>query len=368
MRLCLYTATFLPTLGGAELVLHHLAAGFVQRGHAVTVLAPKLRGLDNRLAAPYRLSRYARPSSKRWGVRQVLVHLLAERLRSGMDLLHCHGAYPPAYVGGTFKRWFGLPMVVRPHGSDILPGEWIRRVPRLEARLRQGLAAADLVIAQSGALEEEIRALGVPSERVKRIPNGLHVGDFAVEPGESRGTPYLAAIGSLTRKKGFDLLLRAFTLVRGKHPNVALRIAGAGPEEGMLRRLITDLGLEHAVELVGVLTGREKVAFLQQALLLVSSARREPFATANLEAMAAGLPIVATRVGGNPEIVRDGVTGVLVPPDDPAALADAILALLGDAEERRRMSAAAREHVKAYDWSVIIERYLEAYAGVLPAG
>jgi L-malate glycosyltransferase len=121
MNLCLYTATFLPTIGGAELVLHALASALTAQGHSVTVLAPLVRRADNQVEAPYRLRRYQRPSSKRFGVRQILLYLLHEYWRRPFDVLHCHGAYPPAYVGATLKRLLNIPMVVRPHGSDILP-------------------------------------------------------------------------------------------------------------------------------------------------------------------------------------------------------------------------------------------------------
>ena len=178
MNLCLYTATFLPTIGGAELVLHELATQLTRLGHRITVLAPYVRHADNRMATTYRLRRYQRPSSKRFGVRQILLYLLHEYWRRPFDVLHCHGGYPPAYVGATFTRWFNIPLVVRPHGADILPGEYIRTNPRLERRLRLALAAADLVIAQSAFLQRESLALGVPPQKIRLIPNGVRLADF----------------------------------------------------------------------------------------------------------------------------------------------------------------------------------------------
>lgn len=137
MRLGFYTFSFLPVMGGAELLLHGLAEALVERGHAVTVWAPRVRGAENRVAARYRLRRYARPSSKRFGVRQTLPRLLLETWGRRPDVLHCHGAYPAGYVGAAFKRLTGTPMVIRPHGADILPGEWIAGDARLAARMQR---------------------------------------------------------------------------------------------------------------------------------------------------------------------------------------------------------------------------------------
>ena len=174
MNLCLYTATFLPTIGGAELVLHELASALAGHGHGVTVLAPFVRRADNHLKAIYHLRRYQRPSSKRFGVRQVLLYLLHEYWQRPFDVLHCHGAYPPAYVGAAFKRLLKTPMVVRPHGADIIPGEFIRAHARLEARLRSAMGAADLVIARAGAMTiAELAACGCPAILVP-LPQAIY--------------------------------------------------------------------------------------------------------------------------------------------------------------------------------------------------
>src|SRR5574341_2245571 len=107
MRLGFYTFSFLPTVGGAEILLHGLAESLVERAHEVTVWAPRVRGKDNRITTRYRLRRYARPSSKRFGARQTLPMLVLETWRRRPDVLHCHGAYPAGYVGAAFKRLTG---------------------------------------------------------------------------------------------------------------------------------------------------------------------------------------------------------------------------------------------------------------------
>jgi glycosyltransferase involved in cell wall biosynthesis len=368
MNLCLYTATFLPIIGGAELILHELASFLAAQGHGVTVLAPYVRRADNRVEAPYRLQRYQRPSSKRFGVRQVLLHLMYAHWRQPFDVLHCHGAYPPAYVGATFGRIFKRPLVVRPHGADILPGEYIRAHPRLAQRLRRALAAAHLVIAQSEFLQREIKALGVPDAKIRLIPNGVRVAQFQekLQP-PPWPYPYILAVGSFSRKKGFDVLLRAFAdLVKQEHA-VHLVVAGAGKDLPVYERLIAQLAIQERVHLVGIVRGSQKVQLYQHCLFFVCPSRREPFAAVNLEALAAGKPIVATAVGGNVEVVIEGGNGLLVPPEDPQALAARMLMLLQDPALRAMMGQESAHLAQRYDYQVTLPRYTavfeEAIAG-----
>ncbi len=122
MRLGFYTFSFLPIIGGAKLLLHSLAGSLTDRGHQVTVWAPRARGRDDRVAARYRLRRCARPSSKRFGARQTLTQLFLQTWGRRPHALHCHGAYPVGYVGAVYKRVTGTPLLIRPHGADTLRG------------------------------------------------------------------------------------------------------------------------------------------------------------------------------------------------------------------------------------------------------
>jgi glycosyltransferase involved in cell wall biosynthesis len=366
MNLCLYTATFLPTIGGAELVLHALASALAAQGHRVTVLAPVVRHANNHVEAPYRLRRYQRPSSKRFGVRQILLYLLHEYWRRPFDVLYCHGAYPPAYVGATLKRLLRIPMVVRPHGSDILPGEFIRANPRLERRLRRALAAADLVIAQSEFLRREMLSLGVPDRKIRLIPNGVCVAEFQpVGSPPPLPFPYVLAMGSFSRKKGFDVLLRAFASVAAEDPSTHLVMAGAGKELTLYTAFVHEHGLQDRVHFVGIVEGAFKIQLYQHSLLFVCPSRREPFATVNLEALAAGKPLVATSVGGNAEVVSEGGNGFLVPPDDPEALATRMLTLLKDPVLRATMGRLSSDLARRYDWHIILPQHMGAFEQAL---
>jgi glycosyltransferase involved in cell wall biosynthesis len=343
-----------------------VASALVAEGHSVTVLAPWVRRADNRVEAPYRLRRYQRPTSKRFGVRQILLYLLHEYWRRPFDVLHCHGAYPPAYVGAAFKRLVNVPMVVRPHGSDILPGEFVRANVNLERRLVQGLSAADLIISQSHSLWRELRSLGVPDGKMRMIPNGVHVAEFRpVESAPPLPHPYILAMGRFSPKKGFDVLLRAFTRVAAEDPAMHLVLAGAGRGLAAYTALVRQHHLQERVHFVGIVEGVAKRQLYQHCRFFVCPSRREPFATVNLEALAAGQPIVATAVGGNLEVVSEGENGFLVPPDDPEALATRMLTLLKDPALRATMGQVSSALARRYDWQVILPAYSAVFAEAL---
>ena len=366
MNICMYTDTFLPDVGGAELMLDNLAARFAERGHRVLVLAPQVRGKDNNLQRNYQLVRYRRPFSKRFLARQTLPRLLALHCRHRFDLIHCHAAYPQAYVAHTLKRWLGLPVVVRPHGTDVIEGELIRRHPLLDARLRATLPSVDAVIAQGRFLADIAGQLGVPTDRTCVIHNGVDVAAYRGQLCATEDRPYLLTMSNLRRRKGVDVLLRAFAQLQ--NADVDLVIAGRGSQEGELRKLAESLRLGSRVRFIGQVFGGQKRALFRNAVAYVCPSRREPFANVILEALAAELPVVATAVGGNLEMVEPAVNGLLVPPDDVSSLAQALDSLLADDERRGRLAAQSSRRAADFDWSVITSQYLAVYEQVLAGG
>ncbi len=165
MNICFYTDTFFPLVGGAEMVLHHLATELVRLNQQPVVLAPRIRHLSNTIDVGYPVYRYRQPFSKRYFARQTLWKLWQLHRQQRFDILHCHAGYPQAHVGIALCRWYRLPMVVRPHGSDIVPGGRIRKHLKLEQRLRNALNATNKVIAQGEHLKNLILELGVKAER-----------------------------------------------------------------------------------------------------------------------------------------------------------------------------------------------------------
>jgi glycosyltransferase involved in cell wall biosynthesis len=169
-------------------------------------------------------------------------------------------------------------------------------------------------------------------------------------------------MGSFSPKKGFDVLLRAFAALTAAEPAVHLVIAGAGRELPAYSALVHNNGIQDRVHFVGVVQGVQKVQWYQHCLFFICPSRREPFATVNLEALAAGKPIVATAVGGNMEVVVQDGNGFLVPPDDPDALMRSMLRLLKDPALREAMGRRSARLAAGYDWRVILPQYTAVFA------
>jgi len=329
------------------------------------VVAPRMRHAQGDAGLVYDVSRYRKPLSKRCGVRLILPRLIALHKRHRFDVIHCHAAYPQAYIAATFKRWFGIPFVVRPHGTDVLPKERIRSHPRLENRMRNALSYADAIIAQGMFLKKVIIELGVDERRVHTIHNGVDIEAFSRGSRYDHPRPYVLGLGNLIPHKGFDVLLRAYALL--DQPTVDLIIAGTGREQTKLMSLANQLGIASRVQFAGQVEGNRKVDLYRSAELFVCPSRREPFANVILEAMAAGLPIIASDVGGNGEMVRHGEHGFLFPAEDAAALAATLSLALGDRTALAQFRQATARRIRDFDWSVIAQQYLHLYREVAGA-
>jgi len=294
------------------------------------------------------------------------------------DVLHFHTSR--AHVLGAFAALgLGIPARVVTRRMDYP----LRRDPVV--RFLYG-RAVDRVVAISEAVRREVLRLGIPGERVVLIPSGVEVERFAPLrerdaaarkaaraalgiPADDR--PVAGTAASLHRRKGHDVLLRAAARLAATGTACHLVIAGEGPERDALRALADELGLlgdgPVRVHLAGQVSPAEMV--LGALDLFVLASRKEGLGVAALEAMAAGLPVVASRVGGLAESVVDGETGLLVPPEDPEALATAMSALLRDPDRRARLGAAgARRVAERYSADAMAAANLALYRELLAGG
>ena len=365
MRICQFTPIFLPTLGGVGGVIHQLAFFLTEAGHHVTVLAPKRRGESVKMDVPYRIFRYQRPSSKRFGVHQMLFYLIWEKMMRGFDILHCHSAYPQGYVGASFKKMFQTPLVITSYG-DLVKGERVREDALLAKRAKRALKRADAVTAVSHYMKEESIEAGASEEKTYYIPNGVDLKDFRSEEKFVFDKPYLFSMGIIRKVKGFDVLIRAFQEVKRAHPELSLFIAGVGKEMEGLKKLTDDLHLQDSIHFLGVLSDKEKVKMLKGCEFYVCSAiREEPFSNSTLEAFASGKTVVASNVGGVPDLVEDQITGLLVPPGDPDLLARKLIDLLDHPALIREMSLNANNKSREFSLEITMNKYLRLYEDVL---
>jgi len=345
------------------MVVSNLARCQHDLGHDVVVVTPKIRGIDNRVNVPYKVVHYQRPSSKRFLTRQVLGRLWWEHFKTPFDVLHCHSAYPHGYVASSFTKTTGVPTIVTPHGpTDIMRAERIRANPKLERRLAIGMRNAAGITAISRDIYAEILSIGgIRESNVRIIPNGINLSDYEGVAPYVAGYPYFLAMGRMVQQKGFDHLLVSFASIADQVPDLKLFMAGEGVNRRDYEYLAAQLGLQEKVRFLGLVQGSEKISLLKGAEFFVCPSRFEPFGIVVLEAMAAGIPVLANRVGGIPDIIEDGRQGILIDPTSVDALALAIVTLHRSPEWLSKMGESARTKADDFDWIHINQQYMEVY-------
>jgi glycosyltransferase involved in cell wall biosynthesis len=345
--------------GGVASVVGQLGRFLAGRGHRVVFLFPGTNGSPERVTTTWGFDGYRVAFGTPWEsagslrgtvsfwIRLPLVVAQLVRIlrRERIQILNVH--YPlDLFTPLAVCRWLrAIKLVASLHGADLFPEG--RALLRRHQGLRTLLRAADRVVAPSHAFLAECLA-EVPqlARRGVAIHNGLDPEEFAgFEPVAATARPAdrILCIAALRRKKGHDVLLRAFADLGGE--SVHLEFVGSGPEEPALQGLARELGVATRVEFRGFLDRAATLHSLAAADIVVLPSRHEPFGIAAIEGMMAGRPVVAAAVGGLTEIITDGQDGVLVPPDDPAALAAALRRLLDDANLRARLGAAGRQTV-----------------------
>jgi glycosyltransferase involved in cell wall biosynthesis len=275
----------------------------------------------------------------RQGLRPGLVLRLARLFRTlGADVVHTHNTRPLLYAGPA-ARLAGVKRVLHTrHGTRFGAPR------RVTALFRLACMTTDVVVCVSADSARIAASEGIDPKKIRTLLNGIDLTRFRQAAPESDGP--VVAIGRLSPEKDFATLIRAAEIVTRRDPTFRLVIAGDGPCAEELRRLVVDLKLESAVQLLGQV--RDIPSLLAGGSAFVLSSITEGVSLTILEAMAAGLPVVATRVGGNPEVVVDGITGTLVNPSDPKGLASALEEMWSKADRRQTMGLAGRDRVERH--------------------
>jgi L-malate glycosyltransferase len=256
------------------------------------------------------------------------------------------------------------PCVISVWGTDVL--EAPRLTPFHRLITRYALARADRVTATGMRLAEATLPYMPPETDVDVIPYGVDLDRFRPEPGPPRDELVVGSVGRLSPEKGLKYLIRAMPEVVREQPNVRLLLAGDGPDRRSLERLATRLDLAERVEFTGELPHDRVPQALARIDVFAMPSTWEGFGVAALEAAAMEVPVIASNIHGIPDVVDDGVTGILVPPKDVEALSRALLRLLRDRDERRRMGRAGRDMVGArYSWPDNARRMAALYDELL---
>jgi glycosyltransferase involved in cell wall biosynthesis len=400
--------------------IEEIAAGLARRGHDVHLLVPwhpALRRGSLERGVHVHCFRYApHPALNIWGYAQSLVadrqlraatltvapfalagtlhalHRLVQHkrtpLRNGsvpasgpFDLLHAHWLLPNAVPAALVARACGLPLVVSLHGNDVYMAEryWLTTPP---AGLT--LRAAAAVTACSRDLYRRALRLGAPAARSHVIPYGVDMQTFQADPcaaatvrrelglsanQNGQDAPLVLGLGRLVYKKGFGVLLAAWPAVLARHPAARLVLVGYGDLRATLEQQARELGIAQCVHFTGQLERARTATYLAAGsvfvLPIVGGQGSDGLPNVLLEAMSAARPIVASRGAGVPDVLTDGECGLLVPENDPPALAAAICRLLDDPALAARLGAAAQQHIaRQFTWEHTVQQFDEVYQRV----
>ena len=344
--------------GGMETMLAALSRGLVTAGHEVGVTCLEEEGViaDQLRADGIRLALVPTPGLRAM-VRPAALQSWLEHVAP--DVVHVHsGSW---LKGARAARRAGVPRVVLTMHGLLEGAPWYTRFVERWAAMH-----ADRVVAVSDTLGEYlIETVGIPPERTTVVSNGIDVGRFQPGPRDGgwrtrwRIAPDALVVGHVARLnavKNQAQLLEAFALVVRRVPNAVLVIAGDGPLRPELLALASRLGITDAVRFIGEV--RDVAPLYREFDLFVLSSTAEGTSISILEAMASGVPVAATAVGGTPALLRDGRLGRLVASRDTPALAGAITDLLLDPAARQRLARVARQDVVAQH---SLERMVHAY-------
>ena len=349
--------------GGAETVFADLSAGLRERGHTVQCLVAPGSWLPDTLRERG-LSVEPLVSGGAFDV-ALLRSLIALIRRERIELVHAH-LFEGALYAAMAAQLARIPSVATLHGQvDVARGGWRSAIKR-----RIFGASIGAVVTVSDALRRDLApVLPLPAHRLLVVPNGVAMRPWSsVSPRTAaQRTARLIAVGNIRAPKNYPLLLEAVALLRQSVPTVHLDVLGEPDPGGLFAALqaqVEALGLHGAVTFHGFVA--DPTPLLMQADAFVLASSQEGFSLATIEAMQAGVPVVATRSGGPEEILRHGETGLLVPVNDAVALADAIGQVLRDTALAERLTAAARDDaVRRFSLDSMVSAYEQLYRRLL---
>ena len=349
-------------IGGSERHLLTLLPALAARGLEVSFL-----GLDDSRSNPEPFYAELKRTGVAWSrvpARRDLDPVLAARAARAVralrpDIVHTHLVHADAY-GALAAATAGAALISTKHNDDPFRAGPFRRVERLLARRASAVICITEALARFNA-----ERVGIPPQKLVVIHYGLDEPPPVWGPNPPvelpAGVRVLLGIGRLSEQKDYETAVRALPAILEAEPRAVLVVLGEGPERGRLEALARELGVGEAV----ILPGRagDVNAWLGRAELFVHPCGWEGFGLVLLEAMLAGLPVVASEVSAVPEIVADGETGLLVPPGEPDALARAVTAVLADAARRAALGEAGRTRAhERFSVAHMAERTLRVYS------
>ena len=366
--------------GGTEIAAYNLAVQMAERGNDIDVFTTSIDSKNSIEIYPHmRVHRHA--TSFKIASANASFKLIYKPLKYDLDIVHAHSPIPysdlPALMYAKRKK---VPFLLtyqfdgqetggnfmRNTGVSIYNKVFINRV----------LDSAEVIIATTRSYAEESPFLKNYLDKIVVIPNGINLEEVTtnltreesrIKLGLPLKTKIILFFGSLVPYKGPDILLKAFKIIKKEFPEVKLIFGGRGQMLVELQSMAKKFGLEDDVIFLGFVEEEDKVLYYKSADIfsLPSTNMAESFGIVNLEAMASGIPVVGSNLGGIPDIVEDGKNGLLAKPRDPQSLADSLLKLLKDDDLRVKMGNNGRKMVADYTWDKIAKTTEDLYKDVL---
>jgi glycosyltransferase involved in cell wall biosynthesis len=367
MRILIICDLYLPVIGGAEFAVNNLAKQFKRKGHEVKIIASRhpvnLRGKEiiddieiKRLYFPVpttlrsMLMSFFAPFS--------LIKLIKEIKKWRPDIVNLYFLSENSLYTLAAKKLLGFKLVASAQGNDIHKNPYKSALHRWF--IRKILLTAEYVTGSSGSFLNDVKKF-VPVNNSSVTANGINVEDFTSKRKYRHKRPYVFSIGRFEYKKGFDMLIKAFSDV--KINNINLLIAGKGDEWQRCKELIKELGMGDRIKLLGYVNDEEKIKLYNGCEFFVLPSRAEPFGITNLEAMAAGKAVLATAVNGVPEIV-DRTRGMLMEPNVNSIVKG--LQKMIRYRGKQQLGRNGKQFVEEnYTWSKIADKYLDIFTKVL---
>ena len=362
MRVLFWSPAFWPEIGGVQSFAAQLLVALRGQDYEFSVVtrqyASTLPARDTFHGIPVRRFpfRDVLASGKIDEMMEVRSRVAELKRTFAPDLIHLNAADATTFFHLTTANAFSAPTLLTLHGLAPDQGSDDHSV------LIKMLQTADWVTCCSSAvLDEALRLAPHIASRSSVIHNAWTPGDLSPAPLRF-DEPRLLCLGRLSREKGVDLAVEAFAVLARRFPEIRLVIAGDGPERQALADQAAGLGVSDRVDFVGWVAPDDVAALIEKASIVLVPSRWEGFGLVALEAAVMGRPVVATNVGGLPEVVKNNETGILVPVDEIDELVKAVEHLLTNPDRAIAMGAAARRHaMQAFNWSNHVEAYDRIY-------
>jgi len=362
MKISIIIFLFPPKwLAGTEIATYNLSKQFAKRGHEIEVLTSHDEGLDYATKEEgFNAKRISWPKIRIIGTIYFWFRIIVLLRRFNPDIILVQSlemGFPAFLIKVLSKK----PYVIWGRGSDIYIPDYFVRMSR-----KKLLDNADAILALTSDMQKKIEE--ITSKNILVVPNAIDLTDInpnTLSYKNELDKKIITFVGSLFPVKGVQYLIRAMEKIHNQIPQTRLILVGDGNERFNLEKLSKELQLENCIEFIGRVPHQQVSHYLSQTDVFVLPSLSEGFPNVLLEAMAFGLPIVASRVGGIPDIIEDGTNGFLVEPKNVSEIADRILTILFDEMLAQKISAKNREEVQRYQYNDIIDILENIFTSIL---